>query len=171
MRQKTQDTRVIRRRAVRAKKSNRCTSTTDVSTVLSYVVVLCMYLWSVACLTSEQTNQPNDNFPFSLFLFFLTKKKDPSLDARRCSCQNPTTHIDCNDLLTRSPTVASGGSSSWVIATAVGASVFIIVTAALVSVWRRRKIGASGTAGAGGSGDGSSRTSRFRDHEGDVAMR
>ncbi|CAN0273158.1 unnamed protein product, partial [Scytosiphon promiscuus] len=75
--------------------------------------------------------------------------KDPSLDARRCSCQNPSTHIDCDELLGSSPTVTGGGSSSWVIATAVGASVFIILVAALVSWWRRRKIGSGGGGGSG----------------------
>ncbi|CAM9481007.1 unnamed protein product [Ectocarpus sp. 12 AP-2014] len=83
--------------------------------------------------------------------------KDLSLDARRCSCQNPSTHIDCDELLTQSPTVTADSSSSWVIATAVGASLFIILAATLVGLWRLRKAGAGGDGSNGGwasEGDG-----------------
>ncbi|CAM9913326.1 unnamed protein product [Ectocarpus sp. 12 AP-2014] len=83
--------------------------------------------------------------------------KDLSLDARRCSCQNPSTHIDCDELLTQSPTVTADSSSSWVIATAVGASLFIILAATLVGLWRLRKAGAGGNGSNGGwanEGDG-----------------
>ncbi|CAB1106688.1 unnamed protein product [Ectocarpus sp. CCAP 1310/34] len=83
--------------------------------------------------------------------------KDLSLDARRCSCQNPSTHIDCDELLTQSPTVAADSSSSWVIATAVGASLFIILAATLVGLWRLRKAGGGGDGSNGGwvnEGDG-----------------
>ncbi|CAM9364162.1 unnamed protein product [Pylaiella littoralis] len=75
--------------------------------------------------------------------------KDLSLDARRCSCQNTSTNIGCDELLTESPTVNPDGSSSWVIATAVAASVFIMLASALVSLWQRRKAGEGG--GRGGS--------------------
>lgn len=71
---------------------------------------------------------------------------------RRCSCQNPSTDIACDELLEQSPTVSADGSSSWVIGTAVGASIFIILAATLVSLWRRRKAGAGGSGGGSGSG-------------------
>lgn len=76
--------------------------------------------------------------------------KDPSLDRRRCSCQNPSTDIDCDELLNQSSATTSAGSSYWVIAVAVGASIFILVASAGVAIWRRRKYG-------GGGGDGATR--------------
>lgn len=81
-----------------------------------------------------------------------------SLDSRRCSCLDSSTNIDCEDLLDTISTGGPTGSSSWVIATAVGASVFIILAAAFISLWRRWKAGGSGGAvggaNAGGEGGG-----------------
>ncbi|CAM9708687.1 unnamed protein product, partial [Ascophyllum nodosum] len=84
--------------------------------------------------------------------------KDLSLDSRRCSCQKPSTHIGCDSLLITSTSESSGKSSPWVIGTAVGASIAIILTVGLISAWRRRKFGASG----GGSGEGPADGSGYR---------
>lgn len=70
--------------------------------------------------------------------------QDVSLDARRCSCQKPETNIECDSLLQTSTAESGGDSSPWVIGTAVGASIAIIIIAALVSAWRRRKVEHSG---------------------------
>lgn len=94
--------------------------------------------------------------PHGVRQFSPRQLQDPSLDRRRCSCQNPSTDIDCDELLNQSSATTSAGSSYWVIAVAVGASIFILVASAGVAIWRRRKYG-------GGGGDGATRLD-FRWH-------